>query len=184
MGIRIFLAVWLSPELHERTAGFIEKLKPGSSGVKWSSKEQLHLTLKFLGDQPPALLEKMRPFMERVSQETSPFELIFGEGGVFPPRGEPRVLWVGLKDGGVPLSNLASAIENVCGECGVPKEDRPFKAHLTIGRVKSLPARFDGELLKKGIEGKMRVEGFAVVESKLRPQGSSYETLRVYELNK
>jgi 2'-5' RNA ligase len=183
MGIRIFLAVWLSPELHERTAGFIEKLKPGSSGVKWSSKEQLHLTLKFLGEQPPAILEAMHAYLARIAEETPPFTLSLGEGGVFPPRGEPRILWVGLNDGVQPLSDLAAAVDHACTQCRIAKEERPFKAHLTIGRVKVSPPHFDREYLKKGIEGSMSVKEFAIVESKLSSAGPRYETLKLYNLN-
>jgi 2'-5' RNA ligase len=182
MGIRLFLAVWLSPELQDKTVSLIQQLKRSSFGIKWSPKEQLHFTLKFLGEQSPDLLARIHPHLQAIAETTPAFKLTLGAGGLFPPRGEPRVLWVGLQDGVVALSHLAAAVDEACAKWGIAKEDRPFKAHLTIGRAKASPVQFDAELLHRGVEGTMYVPCFALVESRLSPSGPAYRTLQEYRL--
>ena len=182
--MRLFLAVWLSPKLRSEVDGLIKQLVPESTGIKWSLKEQLHFTLKFLGEQSLNLPEKMEPFLQEVAGKTSVFTLGFGAGGYFPPRGEPRVLWLGLKNGIRELTALATVLDEACFKLGLPREDKPFKPHLTIGRIKTNPARFNRELISAGIPGQMTVERFCLVESRLTSSGPVYRDVSGFQLSR
>lgn len=142
----------------------------------------MHFTLKFLGEQPAALPEKLEPLLAQLAGETSKFSLGLGPGGVFPEKGDPRILWLGLAAGADRLKSLAEKIEAACFELGLPKEEKPFKPHLTIGRVKNHPARFERALLEQGVPGEMEVKSFSLVESRLGPFGPSYSMIKEYFL--
>jgi 2'-5' RNA ligase len=180
--MRLFLAVWLSPKIKSEVESLIKVLAHDSSGTKWSKAEQLHFTLKFLGEQSSSLPEKMQPFLQELAGKTSVFTLGFGSGGFFPLHGEPRVLWLGLDDGASEMCVLATAIDEICVQIGLPGEERPFKPHLTIGRIKTDSARFNRELICAGISGQMTVDRFSLVESRLTSSGSIYREVASYQL--
>ena len=140
--------------------------------------ENIHLTLKFLGEVTPAREGAIREAMAEAVAGVAPFTLRAGGCGAFPGGRNPRVLWVGLGAGGPEAAALASRLETACAARGFPGEGRPFKAHLTLGRVRAL----------RGIEETMRrleahagedlgetvVERIVLFESTLHPAGAIY----------
>lgn len=183
--MRLFLAVWLSEELQKTVGDWLGRMAAGSSGVKWVPPGQLHFTLKFLGEQNPDFVTGFSPHLRRVAAVTASFPLSLAGGGVFPGRRSPRVLWLGVEEGRQELTALAGRIEAAAAETAphvLAPEKRDFKPHLTVGRVKSEAPRFDWELLAVGVDGRMMVKGFSLVESRLTPHGPVYRDLEEYFL--
>ena len=135
--IRAFIAVELPGELREEVARFQEELTSADADVKWVEPANLHLTLKFLGNildgQLPSLTEALR----QACASLSPFTLTLEGIGAFPKTTAPRVLWVGVGEGKGELEKLAGQVEEACSRMGFAAEERPFSAHLTIGRTRS-----------------------------------------------
>src|SRR5690606_30936563 len=98
--------------------------------------ESWHLTLRFLGDTPAALLDRQREEVPRAPLG-SPFSLRFGGYGAFPRAGRATVLWLGVEEGAEPLRALAGAVEAAARRAGFPPEGRPFRPHLTLSRIRT-----------------------------------------------
>ena len=104
--------------------------------VRWVRPEGIHVTLKFMGDIPAATVEQLLEALPPVAAGFSPFKLAISGLGVFPNIQRPRVLWAGLDGGLKILSKLQLAVNEAVGILGLPKEQRPFSPHLTLGRVR------------------------------------------------
>ena len=135
--IRSFFAIPISSVCRQEINMIVLELKKDlSSDIKWVNAENLHLTLKFLGEFRPneiPLIEKMlRPALSSFKQ----FQLSFQNFGVFPNNQKPKVIWIGIR---YPkeLEQIFQEIENAAENLGFPKEDRGFSPHITIGRVKN-----------------------------------------------
>lgn len=134
--IRSFIAVPIPSEVREAVAAALEPLR-GAGDVRWVRPEQYHLTLKFLGDATPAQLDKVAAGLHSIANTFSPFVIQLAGVGAFPRVERPSTLWVGIAAGAEGLAALAGAVERVCEAAGFPREARPFRAHLTVGRVRS-----------------------------------------------
>ena len=106
-----------------------------AEGVKWIAPDQIHLTLKFLGEFDPAHVETMKHKIQSLCNGSSPIRTATATIGVFPKKGFPRIIWYGLENP-EKLNQLAKRVETICAEIGYPREKRPFSPHLTIGRVR------------------------------------------------
>jgi RNA 2',3'-cyclic 3'-phosphodiesterase len=145
--IRTFVAVELAPRVMKRAGDLIDKLRVASAQVNWVKTQQMHLTLKFLGDVPDIETPDICRVVAEVAHGFEPFEITFRGAGAFPTSEHPRTLWIGIEDGAEALCELQSAIETALKEkLGFPKEARRFQPHLTIGRVKHESAAAKGEL--------------------------------------
>src|SRR3989304_8243289 len=134
--IRSFVAILLSEEVREAVASLIESLRPLGRSVAWVKSENLHLTLKFLGNQSQEQLSRTKDGLVEATAGVASFELsLVGLGG-FPDLRRPRVLWVGASDGAEAAIILAQKVEESLHRRGLPREERPFSSHLTIGRLK------------------------------------------------
>lgn len=158
----------------------LESLNPGWSEVRWVRPEHYHLTLKFLG-------ETELPVAEALSAVAHPrFTLTFASVGRFPPRGQAKVVWIGVRPD-PSLQELFGKVEQALEPLGVAREKRRFQPHLTLGRVRrgsSLPA-FEGWARKIGDEplASLEVGRFELVESQLTPRGPIYKTISVFGLH-
>lgn len=123
--IRAFIAVELPEPLRREVAAFQSELKSSGSDVKWVEMENLHLTLKFLGDIEETQVASLKDGFAGL--HLSPFKIHLEGIGAFPKTTTPRVIWVGVNEGKEKLVELAQAVE----------KERPFSPHLTIGRVRS-----------------------------------------------
>ena len=116
--------------------------------VRWVRPEGIHLTLKFMGDIPAGIVEDVLAALQPVAAQFSPFNLAISGLGVFPNPRRPRVLWAGVHGDLESLSRFQSAVDDAVGKLGLPKEQRAFSPHLTLGRVRrDVP---DGQLPKIG----------------------------------
>lgn len=135
--IRTFIAVEMSPRVKARTAELIDKLRLASNDIAWVRPQQLHLTLKFLGDVPDTETPDICRVVRAVAARFEPFEMTCRGAGAFPNARNPRTLWIGIRDGAEELKQVHGALDEALKkELGFAKEQRGFHPHLTIGRLK------------------------------------------------
>lgn len=179
---RIFAAIDVSEAARRAVSGRIESLRGEFSGARavWTKAEKLHLTLKFLGETDDEGLEKFIRAIENAARKFSPFKLQIGGAGVFPSARNARVLWLDVRDENNNLQKLSECLEEECRAQGFPKENRAFKAHLTIARLKQKP---DASLIEKHLNASFPpLEAFEASEitiyaSQLLPHGSRYTVI-------
>lgn len=174
--IRTFIAVELPAEIRTYLFQTGKKMAVNISerAVRWVAPENIHLTLRFLGDTPEDKLPVIAAELDTISRAFQPFTLSLDQLGCFPNRKRPRVIWAGLSGDLKRLNALQSEIENAVQSLGWEGENRPFRAHLTIGRVKdnrqAKKLIWDQVLEKKAIP----VSAVHLIESRLRPDGPVY----------
>jgi 2'-5' RNA ligase len=117
---RVFIAIELPRNVRARLAEHIETLRHSipEARASWSREDNLHLTLKFLGDIPVASVERLSAAVSITATKVEPFEIVVEACGVFPARGQPKVLWIGIDDPSGKLSELNRALENECANAG------------------------------------------------------------------
>ncbi len=179
---RLFIAIELPPNIRTRIAEHIERLRSTIPEVRasWSRVDNLHLTLKFLGDIPVASVEKLSVAASTAASKVESFEIVVEGCGAFPPRGQPRVLWIGIDDPSGKLALLHRALEDECLKAGFPREQRPSHPHLSVARIrKPHDSRHLAELHQEtGFNrAAISVSELAVIRSELRSEGSRYTVI-------
>jgi 2'-5' RNA ligase len=197
--MRIFIGIDLDPEVRTRIERFLEGVEGFAPEARWVRPESLHITLKFIGEQPPERVEAITERLRRI--ESSAFEIHAAGYGFFPTAKAPRVFWIGIH-AAPQLAELAESIDIATAELGIPREDRPYSPHLTLARtgdgrrsgslkwrkgdgpnaifavlVKRLAAMTDLDF------GKMTAREFILYQSQLSPGGSKYTKLQRFALN-
>ena len=177
--VRVFCAVELTSEVRARAASHAAHLRDHvpEARASFPRAENLHLTLKFLGEIAPSRIEALSNAASRAAQDVQPFNLTIEGAGAFPPRGIPRVLWLGIKDSSGELARLQSRLEDECSTEGFAREERPFHPHLTLARIRATQgarelARLHQETGFAAIE--FPVTDLVVMRSELGPGGSRY----------
>jgi RNA 2',3'-cyclic 3'-phosphodiesterase len=177
---RLFIALDPPPGVREPLCALYEPVR----GIAWTRPEQLHLTLRFLGDVEVALGDALAAALARVAVEE--FVLPVSGLGSFPPRGPARVLWVGVGRGHTRLYQLRQQIDDALLGCGLALDVRHFQPHVTLGRVKDgAPAGGVAEFLRRhrAFEAPpFRATAFVLYASELRPAGAVHTPRRVYPL--
>jgi len=171
--VRAFIALELPPSLKEGVACLVERLRPLVPGARFVKVDGLHLTLRFLGDSPPARLEKLEAPLAAAAAACPVSSARVDGLGTFPERGHPRVLWLGL-DLPAPVLELQRACERAAVRAGFPREDRPFRPHLTLARFRERVPRpaFPDVALEP-----CRLETLTLFRSDLRPDGAVHTAL-------
>ncbi len=190
--MRLFVALELPPAVREAAAEIQGRLKPTGAEVKWVRPESMHLTLKFLGEVRPDMVPALQEALEHACQGRRALELELSGCGAFPGRGRPRVVWLGVRGQVEELADLAGAVEESLAGLGFAPERRPFRAHLTLGRVRQgrrgrrAP---DTRELSRALAGlgswqgpAFRAATVALMQSTLTPQGAIYQPLHVISL--
>jgi 2'-5' RNA ligase len=179
--IRAFIAISLPESVLQAMGQAQQTLGRLGRGIRWVRKEGIHLTLKFLGDVDRDDVERIQIAMERATEEASPFVLTGQGTGVFPDLRRPRVIWMGLSGDLQRLFAHQANLETLLDDLGFPKDKRPFKGHLTLGRVKG---HLDATELREALEGlagfqtdAFTVQSVALFQSTLRPHGAVYTKL-------
>jgi 2'-5' RNA ligase len=176
---RTFIALDVSAAAREACRDHIERLRRMFPNVRvgWELPEKLHMTVKFLGDTDDAAVRRLQEKIDAVAKDTSPFWLRLSKTGVFPSPSRPRIIWIGLEDATGSTEAIHAAIESACAELGYEIDNRTFRPHVTIGRVRE-PVRA-GALAEKHLQTQVEPVDFEVTdlvlyESKLQPTGSVY----------
>ncbi len=182
--MRVFLAVDLDQEVRGRIAKLALDLRKDVPRARWVRPEALHLTLRFFGEVPPEGVEALGATLAEAFSGVPAFALELRGCGVFPERGSPRVLWVGLAEPPKALFELHSRAEASARALGFAPERRPFEPHLTVARFRERE-RDLASLLKVWEDRSFGVSpvGEAVLfESRLSSSGARYERLRAFPL--
>ena len=187
--IRAFIAIELSPEIRLQLGQLIQKFKSlRIQAVRWVAVENIHLTLKFLGDTNRSELDKLSKILLSRSAEFSPISFQVSGMGAFPNNRKPGVVWVGLQTSSA-LQELQGAIEGAASQIGTPTEERGFSPHLTLGRVRNDASPADLQTLGSALTsmqasdfGFMTAVSFTLFRSDLRPQGALYTPLAHFPL--
>jgi 2'-5' RNA ligase len=180
---RAFVALCLDEPTRRALAEEIERLRPPGRVVAWVPAPNLHLTLKFLGEQGEARLAEALRGIEEAAAGCPPFPITLHGVGAFPGLEQPRILWVGVTEGALALRGLQSRVESALARWGFAPESRPWHPHLTIGRVHD-PRRWRREAsppLREAIArgatrgfGTLEVSRVSLMRSDLHPSGARY----------
>jgi 2'-5' RNA ligase len=178
--LRMFIAVKVAQSLREAVSGLIDGLRSSGGDVKWVKPENLHLTLKFLGNVDEARVDEIEKAVSRASDETAPFEISLSGVGAFPAPKRPRVIWVGVLEGKDTLVSLSERIEDRLAVIGFEKEKRGFSPHLTVGRLRrgGRPGDLPDRLGVQFDTAACTVQRIYLMKSTLTPRGPIYEELR------
>jgi 2'-5' RNA ligase len=184
--MRLFAAADLPRPVRDRLAAIRERARDLPLPIRWVRPEGIHLTFKFLGEVTPARLEGIREALRPAARAVPPFRLATAGAGTFPDRGQPRVVWIGIDGDLETARRLQAAIEAAMTAIGFAPEERPFRPHLTLGRVKGPPRGDWRSVLVGASEGPpvaFPVADFVLFESRHSPAGASYFPLQRYELS-
>ncbi len=182
---RAFIAVDLSAEVLDRLAQVMEGLREeiGDHAVRWLPLENVHLTLKFLGDVSVSNVERVKEILRNSASGHPLFAVSVGGVGAFPSLLRARVVWAGV-EGPPDLMSLQRMIDMETARLGYASEDRPFKPHLTLGRVSrnvsSKELQQIAQVLKNkkvGFLGVTQVAEVHLFRSDLQPNGAVYTRL-------
>lgn len=183
--MRLFVAVETGPEVAEGIQPVIAEVKrriatvAPAARVSWSTPERAHLTLRFIGEVDGERAAAIRKSLER-GVPLLPFRVEIGGLSVFPDHGPARVLWVGLTAGQDALAGLERQVSERLLLTGVPRDPRPFRPHVTIGRLRT-PLAVRPSQLFQGIDdvtlGAVDVIGYTLFESRPTPHGPEYVPL-------
>ena len=196
--MRLFIALDIDDAIRERITRFVDGVRNFAPDARWVKPESLHVTLKFIGEQPEAALDRIRQAMTEVQLPAA--EIRFHGYGFFPTVNAARVFWIGMESG-PQLQALAAAIDDKMPSLGIPKEERAFSPHLTLargagGRSSGSPRRRkdDGpnrtfQILQKKLAalpvpefGTMTPREYFLYQSQLSPKGSTYAKLARFAL--
>jgi len=145
---RIFIAIKVVPE--ETLINMISNLKSGliDDAIKWTSIDNIHVTLVFLGDTEDYITDKIRLMLYEECTGYGKFNIHLKGCGIFRSMSDPRILWTGVQDSDK-LMSLNVTLQNGLKQLGIRLEDRPYNPHLTLGRIKHLK---DINILKSLVE--------------------------------
>jgi 2'-5' RNA ligase len=179
--MRTFIAVEIPADIRKQVTVLVDEQKTKALPVKWVAFENLHITVKFLGEIDEDMKEKTAGVLQDVCQRHQRFSVGFSGIGCFPDPSRPRVVWIGIDTGADHLSALAHAVDEQLVSFGFKKEKR-FHPHLTIGRIKK-PCRIDGILGTEFTTQPFLVQRLTLFKSTLTPQGAVYDSLGIFDLS-
>jgi len=155
------------------------------AGIKWVKPENVHLTLKFLGDVKQESLNEISSLLEGIGARFRPFTIILDRTGLFPNIKNPKILWIGINGDTAVLGRLKYEIEEGLHKYGFKREPKPFVPHITVGRIKKarpLPRQVAAFLNTYLENASTTVSRFHLVQSRLTPKGPIYTVLNSYPL--
>jgi RNA 2',3'-cyclic 3'-phosphodiesterase len=194
--MRLFIALDIDDTIRERITRFVEGVRNFSPDARWVKPESLHVTLKFIGEQPDEKLEAIKTSLRGISAATT--QIQFCGYGFFPTPKSARVFWIGM-EAGPQLAALAAAIDDKMATLKISKEDRAFSPHLTLARAgggsgsprwrKADRPNPVFQMLQEKLAnlpapdfGTMTPHEFFLYRSQLSPKGSKYTKLASFEL--
>ena len=191
--MRLFVALDIDDAIRERLARFLEGVRGFAPDLNWARPENMHITLKFIGEQRPEKLDAITQSLHAL-HHTSQIEVSFRGYGFFPTAKSPRVFWAGIESG-PQLADLAKSVDVTLSPLGIPEENRAFSPHLTLARSGSgRPQRGPGARPNNRFQrvqeklsampaldfGTMAAHEFFLYESKLSPKGARYTKLESF----
>lgn len=179
--MRIFIGIKLDDPVLDSMDKFLKPFKKIASPVKWTKRENLHITLKFIGDVTDDTYSQIESRLTDTDFNTGPITLKFTGCGKFGKGGEMNIFWIGMEKNDT-LEETFDRIETALEKTGIPKETRKFKPHITVARNKK---RFNFKSFFQLIDdnhertvAEFAVTHFQVFKSKLTPEGPIYTVLK------
>ena len=184
---RVFCAIDLPRHLRERLMTHIDRIRDEvpDARASWSRADNIHLTLKFLGDVSLPQVEKLSEAASRSVADLAPFKIAVEQAGVFPKLGQPRVLWIGINDFSGKLDQLHARLEDESAKAGFVKDERPFHPHLTLARLRQPRHARTLAAAHQRLEfqpAEIAVSELLVIRSELRSEGSKYTVISRHAL--
>ena len=185
MLVRLFVAIELSDPVRSSLRKMQDDLRPRCDDVRWTRPEQLHLTVKFLGEVPDQDVDAVAAAIKSVAADLMPFEMSIAGAGCFPPSGRVRIVWAGLEENTGALQRCVAAVEEELVSLRFPREERSFSPHITVGRVRDdrsggrVRSLVSGSTLKSV---RQSVKQLSLMSSVLAPQGSTYAVVMKADL--
>jgi RNA 2',3'-cyclic 3'-phosphodiesterase len=180
--VRLFIGIQIPQTIRSAFASLLKDFRAIAPQVKWVRAENLHVTLKFLGDTELAKLSALQNALSAV-RSGEPVHLEFRGLGFFPNEKRPRVFWGGTQ-ASANLKSLATDIDQAVHPLGFPLEDRPFTPHLTLARFPQpgIPPKLLQAIQENSARsfGSLHAEEFHLIESNLKPTGAEYTTLQSF----
>lgn len=185
---RMFLALPLFEAFGKELTGFLRRLCEHIGGIRWVEPEQVHITLHFFGNITADQAVVVREVVTPIARDCPPFRLWLDHVGFFPHKKRPRVVWLAPQGDTERLVKIQQRIEKKLGEAGFPLEEREFKPHATIGRVKIQKGRADdlrfrASALHFSATEPKTVGTLVLYRSFLQPQGVRYEAVETFSLS-
>ena len=184
---RVFCAIELSEAVRQQVIQHIARLKEAvpDARASWSRADNIHLTLKFLGEISLPQVEKLSEAASRSVGGFAPFKIVLGQTGIFPKHGSPRVLWIGVNDFEGKLDELHARLEAESEKAGFPREPRPFHPHITLARLRKPQHASTLAAAHKAIEfehAEIAVSKLLAIRSELSGEGSKYTVISRHSL--
>lgn len=176
--LRAFVALELPGDVRARLAQSLPVLGSNVAGLRLVPADSIHLTLRFLGQARPLQLERLKTGLAAAAAGCPPLAACVGGAGMFPERGAPRLLWIGLT-AAPGLFPLQAACERAARAAGFPPENKPFRPHLTLGRFRERVPRMPLPALELG-EATLR--SLVLYQSELRREGARHTPLATFAL--
>ena len=174
---RLFVAIFPSREAQAAAASATEALRSAGDGVSWVKRDNLHYTVRFMGELGADGARRVIEGMREAASDHAPFGAALGAFGVFPSARQARVLWVGLTEGDEQMRLLAASLEAALVRRGFGEADKPFEPHLTVGRLR-VPGDWLAKLVAtKAVDARFTVDQLLLVKSTLSPGGSVYQVV-------
>jgi 2'-5' RNA ligase len=184
--VRLFVASELDSAIAQKIAHFSDELRhkamslAPSARITWVRPEQLHVSVRFIGEVDDAQAAAIAAAL-RHELTVQRFDLIVEGAGAFPPTGAPRVLWAGIVRGAEALCAVEQEVSERLGACGVEREDRPYRPHLTLARVRDASGLRSRPLFERLADrrfGATPVDAITLFQSRTSPKGATYVRLQ------
>src|SRR5262249_37028240 len=194
--MRLFIAIDIEGAIRERIQRFMEGVRGFAPDARWVRPESLHVTLKFIGERPPEVMEEIKHVLSTIQART--LEITFRGYGFFPTSKSPRVFWLGIESG-PELARLAKTVDEATTTLGILQEEHAFSPHLTLARGaggSGAPRWRKGDGRDHNFRhlqeklaavptlefGTMTAHAFFLYESRLSPSGSRYTRIARFTL--
>lgn len=179
--MRLFLAINLPPDERRAIRRATTAMRDAAHGVAWVGEERLHLTMKFLGEQPDAALAPLCETLAEVAAKSRSFDMRLGGLGAFPNLRAPRVVWMGVEHV-PPLELLQHDVERACHGLGYELDGRAFRPHITLGRARDRMRRDEAKALARAARevryaSTVNARTLDLMASELLAEGSRYRVL-------
>ncbi|MDD5108044.1 MAG: RNA 2',3'-cyclic phosphodiesterase [Candidatus Omnitrophica bacterium] len=183
--MRAFIAIELPSGIKNAISKIQYKLKTTLPKISWVKPTNLHLTLKFLGEITSKKLSDINQIITETTQVNTSFKIKLETVGIFPNITKAHIIWIGTEDAPETLKQIIGQLETKLGQYGIAKEKRPFRTHITIGRLKSriVPSKLEKSLgniktdmVHENLEFVAR--GITLFQSTLSPSGPIYTALK------
>lgn len=177
--IRTFIAVNLPQNIKDALYKLQQDLSADKLPIRWVKTESIHITLKFIGEIHEEIVKKISDDLFTIPPICEPFTITISGTGVFPNAKRPRILWVGITEGDEILAELAKSFEEALLPLKIPKEGRPFRPHITIGRFTLQRPLKNTNILSPNIfpPQTFTTDKISFMKSTLKPSGAEYSTI-------